>query len=64
VHSSFFSMSMSPACCRWHHVFTQLVVNADPLAATAKQIPKKIRTSIQFLGMRPLQLANLRNVPL
>ena len=47
-----------------YHVFTELYVNTDPLAATAKQIPKNIRSAIQSLDMRPLPLADLRNVTL
>jgi hypothetical protein len=47
-----------------YHVFTELAVNTDPLAATAKQIPKKIRSARQCLAMCPLQLADLRNVTL
>jgi len=47
-----------------YHVLTDLAVNTDPIAATAKQIPKKIMSAIQSLGMCPLQLADLRNVTL
>jgi hypothetical protein len=43
-----------------YHVFTELAVNADPLAATAKQIPMKIRSAIQSLDMCPLQLADVQ----
>lgn len=47
-----------------YHVFTELALNTDPLAATVKQIPKKIRSAIQSLDMYPLQLADLGNVTL
>jgi hypothetical protein len=45
-----------------YHVFTELAVNTDPLAPTAKQIPKKIRSAVQSLDMCPLQFLDLRNV--
>ena len=47
-----------------YQVFTELAVNADPLAPTAKQIPKKISNEIQSLYMCPLQLPHLANVTL
>jgi hypothetical protein len=39
-------------------------VNTDPLAPTAEQIPKKIRSAIQSLDIGPRQVPDLRNVTL